>query len=101
MNLRDDDTPSPVFALPEEDDRFPSLQQRLERVARERDVLAVLRELARHGLREGDQVLNLRTSISGRLHVDCNAPDPVPVVDTDLGCCRVASLSEWQRCASA
>ncbi len=84
---------------PAADHDHSSLQQRLDQVSRERDVLAVLREFARHGLREGDRVLNLRTAIAGRLRVDCNAPDPSPVVDTDLGWCQVASLSEWHRCA--
>ncbi len=46
-----------------------SLQTKLDQIARERAVLALLRELATLGLREGDCVRNADTGEIGRLTV--------------------------------
>ncbi|HUN91269.1 MAG TPA: hypothetical protein VMU33_04375 [Burkholderiaceae bacterium] len=71
---------------------------------REDELVAVLRALAQHGLREGDWVCSLRTRISGQIAVDRAAEHPALVIETDLGILRAASdacanLAEWQRCA--
>jgi hypothetical protein len=44
-----------------------SLQEKLDRIAHERDVLALQRELAQGGLREGDPVVALDGGARGRL----------------------------------
>ncbi|HRZ00406.1 MAG TPA: hypothetical protein P5024_02520 [Burkholderiaceae bacterium] len=51
-----------------------SLDQKLDAIARDRAVLAALRNLARCGLREGDLLRHRDVGLFGRLGV-CRAPD--------------------------
>jgi hypothetical protein len=62
-----------------------SLDQKLDAIARDRAVLATLRQLARCGLREGDLLRHSAAGLYGRLGV-CRAPDgPRLVVTTSQG----------------
>ena len=61
-----------------------------EMVAPEVEMVALLRALTRHGLREGDWVCSLRTRITGQLAVERGAGQPWVVVQTDLGGLRAA-----------
>ena len=51
-----------------------SLQEKLDRIAHERDVLALQRELAQGGMREGDTVFALDGKARGRLLIARDAP---------------------------
>ena len=51
-----------------------SLDQKLDAIARDRAVLAALRDLARCGLREGDLLRHRDAGLYGRLGV-CRAPE--------------------------
>ncbi|GAB4472638.1 MAG: hypothetical protein OHK0044_16430 [Burkholderiaceae bacterium] len=53
-----------------------SLQNKLDRIAHERDVLQLMSELARAGLREGDAVRHAGSGATGRLWIDREGRPP-------------------------
>jgi hypothetical protein len=72
-----------------------SLQEKLDRIAHDRDHLAVLRELARQGMQEGDVVVHLRNGSRGRLIV---SPDQTQaLVVRDDGTEMPFNRGEWMR----
>jgi hypothetical protein len=81
--------PSPRPAL--------SLQDKLDRIARERDVLALQRELAQRGLREGDAVLALDGGARGRLLIARDETPPRLRVLADDGTAADFSACSWRR----
>ncbi len=74
-----------------------SLQDKLDRIAYERDVLALQQELARHGLREGDAVLALDGLARGRLTISRGDAAPRLHVLTDNGALADFSFAHWRR----
>lgn len=74
-----------------------SLQNKLDRIAHDRDVLALLRELARVGLREGDTVRDLRSGARGQVAIERQEEPPRIVVATDDGSREPFSLDHWRR----
>jgi hypothetical protein len=72
-----------------------SLQNKLDRIAHERDVLALMHELARAGLREGDPVHHACTGAAGRLWIDRDGRPPRVVVVTDDGTREAYSAGCW------
>lgn len=74
-----------------------SLQHKLDQIAHDRDVLALMRELARQGLREGDPVRRAADGVPGRLAIDRRESPPRVVVATDVGHCEPFNQSHWQR----
>jgi hypothetical protein len=76
-----------------------SLQDKLDRIAHERDVLALQRELATSGLREGDMVLALDGGARGRLLIARDEAPPRLRVLVDDGTLCDFSSSGWQRAA--
>jgi hypothetical protein len=73
-----------------------SLQNKLDQIAHERDVLALLRELARQGLREGDRVLRADDGTPGRVTIDRQETPPRIVVATEVGSREPFSRGHWQ-----
>ena len=73
-----------------------SLQNKLDLIAHDRDVLALLRELARFGLREGDPVRDLRNGTCGRVEIERQEDPPRIVVATDDGSREPFSLAHWR-----
>jgi hypothetical protein len=74
-----------------------SLQDKLDRIAHERDVLALQRELAREGLREGDAVRQLDGGASGRLLIAREAHPPRLLVQADDGTLSDYRPADWRR----
>jgi hypothetical protein len=74
-----------------------SLQDKLDRIAHERDVLALQRELARSGLREGDTVLALDGGARGRLLIARDETPPRLRVLADDGEASDFAPSRWRR----
>lgn len=74
-----------------------SLQQKLDLIALERDVLALRRELAEGGLREGDAVLALDGGARGRLLIARDASPPRLRVVGDDGSVSDFSSARWRR----
>lgn len=74
-----------------------SLQDKLDRISHERRVLAVLRELMRHGLHDGDEVRHRGNGSQGRLVV-LRSNDPQPVVLMEDGTQAAFRADEWGRC---
>jgi hypothetical protein len=72
-----------------------SLQHKLDRIARERDVLALMGELARAGLREGDAVRHIATGAIGRLWIDRDGEPPSAFVVTEDGGREPYSAGRW------
>jgi len=62
-----------------------SLQDKLDRISHERKVLDLLRELMRHGVREGDEVRHRIDGLQGRLSVIRSAAEPEAVVVLEDG----------------
>lgn len=62
-----------------------SLQDKLDRIAHDRDVLAQLRDLARQGLHDGDSVRHRESGARGRVVVLRSEPLPCSVVQLDNG----------------
>lgn len=62
-----------------------SLQDKLDRISHDRDVLAQLRDLARHGLHDGDAVRHRETGARGRVMVLRSAEVPCSVVQLEDG----------------
>jgi hypothetical protein len=74
-----------------------SLQEKLDRIAHERDVLALQRELAQGGLREGDVVRAADGKIRGRLTIARNeSPPRLRVVAEDGTECDF-NVASWRR----
>ncbi len=74
-----------------------SLQEKLDRIAHERDVLALQRELAQGGLREGDIVRATDGRISGRLTIARDESPPRLRVVADDGTQSDFSAATWRR----
>jgi hypothetical protein len=74
-----------------------SLQDKLDRIAHERDVLSLQRELAQNGLREGDTVLACDGSARGRLLIARDESPPRLRVLADDGTLADFSACGWQR----
>jgi hypothetical protein len=72
-----------------------SLQDKLDRISHERDILAQLRELARHGLHEGDAVVQLVSGAAGRVIVLRTADKPCCVVELPNGA-QVPFDASWR-----
>jgi len=74
-----------------------SLQQKLDRIAHERDVLALQRELAQGGMREGDPVRALDSGARGRLVIARDETPPRLRVLADDGTLSDFSAARWHR----
>jgi hypothetical protein len=74
-----------------------SLQEKLDRIAHDRDVLALQRQLAECGLREGDTVLALDGGARGRLLIARDQSPPRLNVLADDGTATEFSPSRWRR----
>lgn len=74
-----------------------SLQDKLDLISHDRKVLDVLRELMRHGLREGDRVEHGADGAMGTLEVQRSAADPEPVVLREDGTRVPFHPSDWRR----
>lgn len=70
------------------------MSEKLETLAREREVLMALRDLARRGLREGDLLRHSVEGCEGRLTVQRTGPQAGILVQTGDGQRRPYS-SEW------
>lgn len=62
-----------------------SLQDKLDRIAHDRDVLAQLRDLARQGLHDGDSVRHRESGACGRVVVLRGESVPCSIVELDDG----------------
>jgi hypothetical protein len=74
-----------------------SLQNKLDQIAHDRDVLALLRDLAREGLCEGDPVRRADDGTPGRLTIERQKSPPRVVVATDIGCRLPFDRMHWRR----
>jgi hypothetical protein len=74
-----------------------SLQEKLDRIAHDRDVLALQRQLAERGLREGDTVLALDGGARGRLLIARDESPPRLRVLAEDGTAAEFSPSRWRR----
>jgi hypothetical protein len=72
-----------------------SLQEKLDRIAHERELLALLHDLARQGLHDGDAVVHLRDGSRGRLIVSRDQTQALVVRDD--GTEMPLSRGEWMR----
>ncbi len=77
--------------------RALSLQDKLDRIAHERDVLELQRLLARDGLREGDAVQQVDSGASGRLLIARNEQPPRLLVQADDGTSSDYTVDRWRR----
>jgi hypothetical protein len=73
-----------------------SLQNKLDQIAHDREVLALLRELARQGLREGDIVARA-DGTRGQIAIDRQEASPRIVVATDSGSREPFDPRGWRR----
>ena len=73
-----------------------TLQTKLDQIARERAVLALLRDLAALGLREGDRVRNAETGEVGQISVTRADDAPRAVVTLPSGA-PAAFDGRWRR----
>ena len=73
-----------------------SLQGKLDQISHDRDVLHLLRELARNGLREGDTVRNLVDGTEGRVVISRQDHPPKTLVALPDGSRELFSLL-WRR----
>lgn len=73
-----------------------SLQDKLDRISHELRVLAVLRDLTRHGLHDGDALHHRTDGSHGRLTV-LRSADPHAVVLLDDGTQVPFSPDDWGR----
>lgn len=74
-----------------------SLQDKLDRIAHERDVLSLQRELAQHGLREGDAVRAADGGAHGRLLIARDERPPRLCVLGEDGSVSDFSTARWRR----
>lgn len=77
--------------------RALTLQDKLDRIAHERDVLELQRRLAYDGLREGDHVRRHDGSASGRLLIDRDERPPRLLVQSDDGIRSDYVGGTWRR----
>jgi len=73
-----------------------SLQSKLDQIARDLEVLALLRQLAAQGLREGDRVRHVATGEAGYLNVTRENDAPRAVVVLSSGSRTTFGIG-WQR----
>lgn len=73
-----------------------SLQNKLDQIAHDREVLSLLRELARHGLREGDPVARA-DGTRGQIAIDRQEASPRVVVTIASGSREPFDLRTWRR----
>lgn len=73
-----------------------SLQGKLDRIAHERDVLALLRMLAAHGLREGDRVRHRHQPLTGKLAVNRAEEPPQAVIIAADGTQHPFRADHWR-----
>jgi hypothetical protein len=76
-----------------------SLQDKLDRISHERKVLAVLRDLVRSGLNDGDAVRHRDSGAHGWVRVLRTAAEPHPVVVLDDGSHTEFQSEHWRRAA--
>jgi len=74
-----------------------SLQDKLDRIAHDRDVLALQRVLADGGLREGDAVCAVTGDRRGRLQITRDESPPRLRVVADDGSASDYSAALWRR----
>ena len=74
-----------------------SLQNKLDQIAHDREVLALLRELARQGLREGDGVVRGDDGTRGQIAIDRQESAPRIVVALASGSREPFDLHTWRR----
>jgi hypothetical protein len=74
-----------------------SLQGKLDQISHDRDVLHLLRELARHGLREGDTVRNTADGSEGRLVISRQDQPPRTLVALVDGSREEFNTYLWRR----
>jgi len=74
-----------------------SLQDKLDRISHERRVLAVLRDLVRNGLNDGDAVRHRDSGAHGWVIVLRTAAEPHPVVVLDDGSHTAFQFEDWRR----
>lgn len=78
-----------------------SLQAKLDQIAREREILAVLQSLARLGFREGDAVVNVSSHQAGQIAVQRDDGPAVAVVRTAAGSVEAFDANLWRSAGSA
>lgn len=76
-----------------------SLQDKLDRISHERKVLAVLRDLVRNGLNDGDAVRHRDSGAHGWVRVLRTAAEPHPIVVLDDGSHTAFQSEHWRRAA--
>jgi hypothetical protein len=74
-----------------------SLQDKLDHIARERDLLALQSDLVRDGLREGDTVRRLDGGLVGRLLIVREDRPPRLLVRADDGTMTEYAPGQWRR----
>jgi hypothetical protein len=74
-----------------------SLQNKLDQISHDRDVLQLMRDLARAGLREGDLVRHRGDGSPGRLTIARQDDPPRVLVALDNGSHEPFSSALWQR----
>jgi hypothetical protein len=74
-----------------------SLQDKLDHISRERKVLAILRDLVRHGLHDGDAVRHRASGMHGWVTVLRAEDEPHPVVVLDDGTRTEFRAEDWNR----
>lgn len=74
-----------------------SLQNKLDRIAHDRAVLTLLRQLAREGLREGDALRHVDDGTQGRLSIERQESPPRIVVTTERGERLAFDRACWRR----
>ncbi len=77
--------------------RALSLQDKLDRIAHDRDVLELQRQLAHDGLREGETVRQVNGGANGRLLIARDEQPPRLLVQTDAGERTDYSPDHWHR----
>jgi hypothetical protein len=73
-----------------------SLQNKLDQISHDRDVLHLLRDLARAGVREGDTVHHARDGIQGRIVVARQDHPPRVMVSLDDGSLAAFDADLWR-----
>ncbi|MFO0273588.1 MAG: hypothetical protein ACK53M_05745 [Betaproteobacteria bacterium] len=74
-----------------------SLQNKLDQISHDRDVLHLMRDLARSGLREGDLVRHVVNGRVGRLSIARQDDPPRVLVALENGGHEVFASDIWRR----
>jgi hypothetical protein len=74
-----------------------SLQNKLDQISHDRDVLHLMRDLARCGLRDGDPVRHVVSGSVGRLTITRQDDPPRVLVALENGSHEAFSLDIWRR----